>query len=324
MTPDLRPFAFEGLQKLLRGRRVLITGAGKHGGLGQAMAFAATMAGAESIGVHFRSSYADGLETVEAINAAGGNAFPVQADVTSTSDIWATRSHVIKRMGGKPPNLLICNSGLSERGYLLGRAPREQSGERPAMRRARARQAFISDLSDSARVVNTKVDGFLYLTHLWAGEALHFGEDLQILYISSRQAVDPGAGVPGYVLANFGVLALPKILRANLGKNAHQVSSSCLALPFVRTSMTQAYADNPKVFGRWQPRMLEPTEFARAFLEVLRHPRESIDGQLLQLEVTAGEADTVQTAWSRAELKLQAQPLGPPPADAGHGAVIQA
>ncbi|RUM38070.1 MAG: hypothetical protein DSY58_02785, partial [Desulfobulbus sp.] len=70
------------------------------------------------------------------------------------------------------------------------------------------------------------------------------------------QAVDPGAGVPGYVLANFGVLALPQILKINLGRKSEIVSAFSVAYPFVRTTMTDAYAENEKVFGRWQPRML--------------------------------------------------------------------
>ncbi len=302
---DLERFRFPDLAKAMQGRRVLITGAGKHGGLGQAMAFASAMAGAESIGVHFRGSYSDGLETVEAINAAGGNAFPVQADVTNTSDVWSIRRHVIDRMGGKPPNLLICNSGLSEKGYLLGRAPREKEGEVPAMRRARTRMAFVRNLADSTAVVNTKVDGFLYMTHLWAGEALHYGEELQIIYISSRQAVDPGAGVPGYVLANFAVLSLPEILRVNLGRKAAQVNASCMALPFVRTSMTQSYADNEKVFGRWQPRMLEQEEFGRCFVELMAQPAEKLAGKIVQLDVTADEAADSGIATSWMEVQLQ-------------------
>ncbi|HZP45454.1 MAG TPA: SDR family NAD(P)-dependent oxidoreductase [Candidatus Binataceae bacterium] len=107
------------------GRRVLITGAGKDGGLGQAFALAAGLNGAASVAVHFHSSYADGFDLVEALRKAGVNAFPVQADVTNLGDLWATRSYVIEQMGGKPPNLLICNSGLTEKGYTLGRALRE-------------------------------------------------------------------------------------------------------------------------------------------------------------------------------------------------------
>jgi hypothetical protein len=71
------------------------------------------------------------------------------------------------------------------------------------------------------------------------------------------QAIEPGIAVPGYVVANWAVLRLPEILRVNLGSVSDMVSSCCVMFPFIRTGMTEAYADNPKVFGRWQSRMLE-------------------------------------------------------------------
>src|SRR5690606_28108306 len=120
-------------------------------------------------------SYADGLDTVEALEQQGVNAFPVQCDVTSPRDVWSIRSYVIERMGG-PPDLIICNSGLSESGYVFGRAPREKDGESSARRRARVRQAFVSNLEESEAVIDTKVDGFLAITHLWASEAVYAKE----------------------------------------------------------------------------------------------------------------------------------------------------
>lgn len=301
---DTQNFRFDaGLAEAVRGKRVLITGAGRHRGLGQAFALACGLNGAAAVGVHFYKSYEDALETVAAINAGGGNAFPVQADVTNTSDVWAIRSYVIRHMGGKPPNLLICNSGLSERGYLLGRPPRPVEDEPPAMRRARARQAFVDNLRDSAMVINTKLDGFLSMTHLWVGEAHHAGEPIDVVFVSSRQATDPGAGVPGYVLANFGVLALPTILAKNLGKRAEIATSFSIALPFVRTGMTEAYADKPKVFGRWQPRMLEPHEAARALTRLLARSRTDLDGRTFQLDVTEAEDERVRVGWSEVALE---------------------
>lgn len=308
LNTDLEAFRFDpALRRGVEGRRVLITGSGKDGGIGQALAMAAALNGAAAVGVHYHRSYADGIATVEAINAAGGNAFPVQADVTNTSDVWASRSYVIRHLGG-PPDLLICNSGLSEKGYLLGRAPREKEGESPSLRRARARKAFVENLADSTAVVNTKVDGFLYLTHLWVGEALHAGTELQIVYVSSRQAVDPGAGVPGYVLANFGVLSLPTVLRVNLGRHSDKVSAFSVALPFVRTGMTDAYAEDARVWSRWQPRMLEPHELAAAFLQLLGRPAAELSEQILQLDVEAAEAGT-QLCWSSIALQPQRQEL---------------
>src|SRR5207244_6072971 len=154
------------------GRSVLLTGAGKDGGLGQALDLSAGLNGAVSVGIHFRRCYLDGFDLVDRLRAKGVEAFPVQADVTNLGDLWTTRSYVIEQMGGLPPNLLICNSGLTEKGYPFGRALREIDNEPRALRRARVRQHFIDNLGESRLVLNTKIDGFLATTHLWAGEAV--------------------------------------------------------------------------------------------------------------------------------------------------------
>ena len=311
INPD--DFRFpESFRAGVAGKRVLITGAGKDRGLGQAFALGAALNGAECVGVHFHHSYEDGLATVDLINANGGKAFPVQADVTNPGEVWAMRSHVMRRMGGRPPNVVICNSGLSESGYILGRPPTVIPGESTATRRARARKLFVDSLEQSRAVMDTKLDGFLTMTHLWAGEAVNDGEPLQIVYISSRQAFEPGAGVPGYVAANWGVLSYPNILAVNLGKLASLVSACSVALPFVRTGMTQAYAENPKVFGRWQPRMLEPHEASQALLQLLAQPREATNRRTYQMNVAAAE-DDVRVTWS--EIQIQTTPAAAPWSD---------
>ena len=290
------------------GKRVLITGAGKDGGLGQAFGLAAGLNGAAAVGVHFHSSYSDGFDLVNALRKLDVNAFPVQADVTSMGDLWATRSYIIEQMGGKPPNLLICNSGLTEKGYALGRALKEVPGESLAMRRARVRQHFLDSLHETRLVLNTKIDGFLAMTHLWAGEAVYHREFLQLIYVSSRQAIDPGTSVPGYVISNWGVLQLPKVLAVNLGQNADYVGSACILLPFIRTSMTDQYADNPRVFGRWQPRMLEPNEAAKAFLQLLARPKEELDKGLFELMVD-GVPEQIEVTWKHVALEVREEPL---------------
>ncbi|MGH9023473.1 MAG: SDR family NAD(P)-dependent oxidoreductase [Acidimicrobiia bacterium] len=287
------------------GRRVLITGAGKDGGLGQALALAAGLGGAASVGVHFHRSYVDGFDLVDRLASEGIPAFPVQADVTNMGDLWATRSYVIEQMGGAP-DLVVCNSGLTETGYSFGRALREVADERLAVRRARVRQHFIDSLEESRAVLDTKIDGFLAMTHLWAGEAVYHRQPTRIVYISSRQALDPGASVPGYALANFAVLALPEVLRVNLGKSADLVTAFCVCYPFIRTGMTDEYADNPKVFRRWQPRMLEPDEAAGAFLDLLARPADQTSGGIHELLV-AGTAEDIQISWRRVQLEARAQ-----------------
>lgn len=304
-TADFDKFKFDkNLQSSFAGKRVLITGSGKDNGIGQALALAASANGAEVVGVHFHSSYRDGFDLVAAIEAKGSKAFALQADVTNTRDLWASRSYVIEQMGGKGPDLVICNSGLTERGYRFGRALPEIEGESRGERRARVRRDFIENLAESSLVLNTKIDGFVAMTHLWAGEAVYHKQPLQFIYISSMQAIEPGVAVPGYCVANWAVLKLPEVLKVNLGKSSDMVSAASIMLPFIRTGMTEEYADNPKVFGRWQPRMLETYEAANAVTQLLSRSGEELNLNNYKLGVE-GTADKIALKWSQIRLEVQ-------------------
>lgn len=314
---DINRFRFgEELKRGVAGKRVLITGAGRDRGLGQGFALAAGLGGAAVVGVHFKGSSADGLDLVAALRIEGVNAFPVQADVTNMEDLWSTRTCVLEQMGGLPPNLLICSAGLTEKGYGFGRALREIENEPEAARGLRARHHFIRSLEESGHVLETKIHGFLATTHLWASEAASHKEPLQVIYVSSSQATDPGVSVPGYVIANWAVLQLPRVLAVNLGENAKFVTASSILLPFVRTSMTEEYASNPKVFGRWQPRMLETYEVAEAFMELLAQPHKELDQSMFELLVQ-GTADDVRISWNKVHLDLRRGDLNwsPKPAE---------
>jgi NAD(P)-dependent dehydrogenase (short-subunit alcohol dehydrogenase family) len=307
VEPDKFRFA-EELRAGVAGKRVLITGSGKDRGLGQAFALAAGLNGAAKVGVHFHSSYVDAFDLVQALRREGVDAFPVHADVTNLGDLWATRSYVIEQMGGLPPNLLICNSGLTENGYAFGRALRTIPDEQMAVRRARVRQHFIDSLDQSRIVLNTKIDGFLAMTHLWAGEAIYHEEMLQLIYVSSRMAIDPGAQVPGYAISNWAVLQLPKVLAINLGRNSKFVSATCILPPFIRTGMTDEYVDNLQVFGRWQTRMLETDEVAEAFLRLLARPAAELDQGNFEI-IVEGNPDEIQMSWKKVHLDLREESI---------------
>ncbi|MDP6184120.1 MAG: SDR family oxidoreductase [Gammaproteobacteria bacterium] len=290
------------------GKQVLITGSGKDGGIGQALALAAAANGAEIVGVHFHSSYRDGFDLVDAIRDQGGKAFAMQADVTNTRDLWASRSYVIEQMEGRGPDLIVCNSGLTEKGYRFGRALPEVEDESRAERRARVRRDFINNLSESSLVMNTKIEGFVAMSHLWAGEAVYHKQPLQFIYISSMQAIEPGIAVPGYVVANWAVLKLPEVLKVNLGRSAEMVNASCVMLPFVRTGMTEEYADNPKVFGRWQPRMLEPFEAAHGVTQLLGRTPEELNLGNYKLGV-GGTAEDIDLKWTQIDIDINEKEL---------------
>ncbi len=304
-------FRFNEYRSAVEGKRVFITGAGKDSGIGQAFALCAGLNGAASVGVHFHRSYEDGFDLVHELRAQGVNAFPVQADITNLRDLWASRSYVIEQMGGLPPNLVICNSGLTESGYSFGRALREKEGEPTSVRRARVRQDFLENLDQSKLVLETKIDGFLASTHLWAGEAVYHREPIQFVYISSRQAIDPGPAVPGYAISNWAVLQLPKILKVNLGKDADLVQCFSLMFPFIRTGMTDGFANNDKVFGRWQPRMLETSEMAEAFMALLSRPGTETDNGMFELMVdsTENSSHAIDVTWKQVKFNVTEEPI---------------
>jgi NAD(P)-dependent dehydrogenase (short-subunit alcohol dehydrogenase family) len=286
------------------GKNVLVTGSGRDHGLGQAFALAAGLNGAACVGVHFHRSYRDGFDLVDALREAGVNAFALQADVTNNNDLWASRSYVVEQMGGRSPDIVICNSGLTEQGYRFGRSLPEIEGESRGERRARVRRAFIENLEESRAVLNTKIDGFVAMTHLWAAEAVYHKTPVQLVYISSKQALDPGVSVPGYVIANWAVLQLPKTLRINLGRAAEMASAYCLLLPFIKTTMTEEYSDNEKVFGRWQPRMLETHEAAAAVTQLMSQSSESLDQGLFELNVS-GTPEKTELEWTQRVLEVR-------------------
>lgn len=300
-TANFEKFKFDS--KTFSGKRVLITGSGKDGGIGQALALAAAANGAKAVGIHFHSSYKDGFDMVAAMQKKGINVFAMQADVTNTRDLWASRSFVKEQFDGKGPDILICNSGLTEKGYRFGKALPVVNDESRRERRARVRRDFIERLEESKLVMETKIDGFMYMTHLWAGEAVYHKQPLHLIYISSMQALEPGRAVPGYALANWAVLKLPEILKVNLGRDSDMVASSCLMLPFIRTSMTEEYAGNEKIFGHWQARMLEPYEAARSITDLLGRERNLLDLGNFRLEVE-GTRENIALSWSKLSLTV--------------------
>ena len=102
---DINKFKFN--RTTFSGKRVLITGSGKNGGLGQGLALAALLNGAKNVGIHFNSSYRDGFEMVDKMRSQGFDVFAMQADVTNTRDLWASRGFVKEQMGGQGPDILI-------------------------------------------------------------------------------------------------------------------------------------------------------------------------------------------------------------------------
>jgi hypothetical protein len=72
--------------------------------------------------------------------------------------------------------------------------------------------------------------------------------------------------------------------------------------------MTDEYANNPRVFGRWQPRMLEPNEAAESFMRLLSRPQAELDQGMFALMVE-GNADNISITWKKVSLNVREEKL---------------
>jgi hypothetical protein len=284
----------------------VITGAGKNGGLGQALALGAGLNGAASVGVHFHRSYLDGFDLVDRLQAEGVEAFPVQADVTNMGDLWATRSYVIEQMG-VPPDLVVCNSGLTEKGYSFGGALREVEVEPLAVRRARS--ASTSSTTSKSRAGARHQDRRLpgHDTAMGRRGRVPQPDDPDRLHL-----VAPGARPwPQRPRVHHRQLRGRGAARGSAGQSGQVGRSGVGAVDLLSVHPhrhDRRVRRQPEGFGRWQPRMLEPYEAAESFLDLLARPAEQTAGGIYELLVD-GTPQALDISWRRVRLEAQPQDL---------------
>jgi len=96
------------------GEVVVVTGASRGIGAATAKAFAAEGA---KLAINYRSDFAGAIETREAIEAAGGQAMVVQADLSVTADVDVLVDRVEEQLG--TPTILINNAAMIDRAGFL-------------------------------------------------------------------------------------------------------------------------------------------------------------------------------------------------------------
>ena len=94
----------------LKGRKALVTGASRGIGRGIALAFAAEGA---DVAVNYRRNAEEAEKTVAEIQAFGGDAFPIQADVADYTAVQSMIDGVLRRWNRI--DIAVANSGVASR-----------------------------------------------------------------------------------------------------------------------------------------------------------------------------------------------------------------
>ena len=202
----------------LEGRRALVTGATS--GIGRAVALKLADDGAEVV-VHGRDA-TRGTETVEAIEAAGGRALAVGADVGDGEQAQAAVDRVAAQLG--PPVVLVNNAGVTRDNLLF----KMTDADWDMVMHVHLRGSFLMTRAVQKHMVDAR----------WG----------RVVNLSSTSALG-NRGQANYATAKAGLQGFTKTLAIELGR--YGVTANAVAPGFIVTDMTRATA--ARIGQEWEP-----------------------------------------------------------------------
>lgn len=210
----------------LRGHIALITGASR--GIGRATALRLAREGA-AIGVNFLFSEDDALSLVAEIEAGGGRAVALQADVADPGQVHRMLTQLESAWGS--PDILVNNAGLLIRGDL-----------------------DTMDQAEFERMRRTNVDGLVAVTRAVAGGMKRRGWG-RIVNLSSIAAHGTAvAGTTFYAATKAAVITLTRRFAFELGPFG--ITVNAVAPGFILTDMVSA-GRSPEEAERLKTNMAE-------------------------------------------------------------------
>ncbi|MGH2619491.1 MAG: SDR family NAD(P)-dependent oxidoreductase [Anaerolineales bacterium] len=176
---------------------VLVTGAGR--GIGTGIALRFSQAGA-SVAVHYRSSEAGARRVAESIQALGGRALLIPADVRSKTEVEALVARTVKELGRL--DVLVNNAGAQPLVSLL-------------------------DMTESQwdEVIDTNLRGAFLCTQAAAAQMIRQGGGGAIVNIASIEAENPAPRHSHYDASKAGLLMYSRAAARELGPHGIRVNS---------------------------------------------------------------------------------------------------
>ena len=193
---------------MLEERTCLVTGASR--GIGRALATELGSQGA-NVAVNYRASAAAADETADEIEAAGGKALTVQADIADYEQVESMREAIHDRFG--PVDVLVNNAGIT------------------------ADKKFENmTREDWDRVIDVNLGGTFNCTHCFFDD-IESADDGRLINISSVVGQQGNYGQANYATTKSGLFGFTRTLALELASEGS--TANCVAPGFVDTGMLE-------------------------------------------------------------------------------------
>lgn len=200
---------------LLENRAALVTGASR--GIGRAIALALARQGAR-VAVNYTRQVEAARRVVEEIEALGGEAFPVQADVRDAAAVDTMVEKVGNRYGRL--DILVNNAGIIRDGLLV-RMKEE----------------------DWQEVLDTNLKGVFYCTRAAARLMIRQRRG-RIINLASVVGLMGNAGQANYASAKAGIIGFTRAVARELAPRG--ITVNAVAPGFIETDMTAGLSPRAK------------------------------------------------------------------------------
>ena len=192
----------------LKNRTCVVTGASR--GIGRAIAEELGDHGADVV-VNYRSSEGEAYDTVEAIEESGGNAVPIQADVSDMAQVEAMAEKTREAFG--PAEVLVNNAGMT-----VDKKFENMTRE------------------DWDRVMDVNLGGVFNCTHCLFDD-IKAADNGRLINISSVVGQQGNYGQANYATTKSGLFGFTRTLALELA--SENSTANCVAPGFVKTDMLE-------------------------------------------------------------------------------------
>lgn len=241
---------------ILEGKTALVTGASR--GIGRAVAVALAAAGAK-VAVNYAGNDAAAEETKAAIEAAGGAAILVKADIANREEVEEMVRQTVEAFG--QIDILVNNAGITRDGLLMR----------------------MKD-EDFDAVVNTNLKGVYYATKAVMKLMMkkRYG---RIINMASVVGLTGNAGQANYAAAKAGVIGFSKTVAKELASRG--ITCNMVAPGLIATDMTKDLPEKAReamMASIPLGRAGQPGDVAQAVLFLASDNASYITGQVINVD----------------------------------------